>query len=462
MLIILLLISDAVLIDISFILGHYLKHGFSLSPYALIEQNSRLLVFATLTLIAVFNAFSLYAKNNRKSEVDEIGKIIGALTAGMLFFEFMTIFYRDLIFKRLIIFWAWFISCILIGLVRVGSIMVQKKLYKIGFGASNILIVGSGELSQTIQKKILDNPQMGMRIKGIISNRLDEIGREINGIKIMGGINDIKRIIRTQNISKIIFAIPEADSSVMMKVIEDCELEKVKFLFTPKILDIVASRINTDEISGFPLIAVNEIQLYGINAFVKRASDLILGCLILIFLLPLFLFISILIKIDSKGPVLFWQHRVGKNEKIFKMHKFRSMFLGAQDSVYSLIDKNEADGLIFKIKNDPRITRVGKILRRLSLDELPQIINVLKGEMSLVGPRPPLPGEVEKYSEWHRKRLRILPGITGLWQVSGRSELPFEDMVKLDVLYIENWSLWLDLKILLKTIPVVLTAKGAY
>lgn len=443
-------------------LGHYLKHGFPLSPFVLIEQNSRLLVFSIFTLIAIFNIFSLYSKNNRKSEVDEIGKIIGALTAGMLFFEFMTIFYRDLIFKRLIIFWAWIISIVLVSLFRISLIILEKKLKKYGFNSSNVLVVGTNEIAKMILNRVKSNPELGMRVRGIISDNPSDIGKNIFGFNVLGSISDIKSIIRDQNISKIIFAIPEADPSIMMKVIEECELEKVKFLFTPKILDIVASRINTDEISGFPLIAVNEIQLYGFKAFVKRSSDLILGSMLLILLLPVILIISILIKLDSKGPVLFWQNRVGKNGKIFKMFKFRSMFLGSDESYDSLKSKNEADGHIFKIKNDPRLTNVGKILRKLSLDELPQIINVLRGEMSLVGPRPPLPREVENYNEWHKKRLRILPGITGLWQVSGRSELPFEDMVKLDLLYIENWSLWLDLKILFKTIPVVLMARGAY
>ena len=247
-----------------------------------------------------------------------------------------------------------------------------------------------------------------------------------------------------------------------MKIIEQCETQHAEFQYVPRMLDIIESRISSDEIVGVPLITVKEIKLYGLNAFLKRSFDLISSSLLIVLLSPLFLVIAVLIKLDSKGGVFFRQKRIGQGGKEFFLYKFRSMIDGAEGLINKIADKNEADGPIFKIKEDPRITGAGKFLRRFSLDELPQIFNVFTGRMSMVGPRPPLPTEVKKYNEWHWKRLRVSVGITGLWQVSGRSQLPFDEMIKLDIFYIENWSLWLDIKILLKTIPVVISSKGAY
>jgi exopolysaccharide biosynthesis polyprenyl glycosylphosphotransferase len=199
-----------------------------------------------------------------------------------------------------------------------------------------------------------------------------------------------------------------------------------------------------------------------VDSVIKRAMDLTFGALLIPIAAPMMLGIAALIRLDSPGPIIFSQKRVGRGGKPFLTYKFRSMRVGAESEQTQLYNLNEASGPLFKIKNDPRHTRVGRWLRRTSLDELPQIFNVLRGEMSLVGPRPPMIAEVEKYEDWHKKRLDATPGMTGLWQVSGRSELTFDEMVMLDIYYIENWSPWLDLWILFKTVPTVLLARGAY
>jgi exopolysaccharide biosynthesis polyprenyl glycosylphosphotransferase len=196
--------------------------------------------------------------------------------------------------------------------------------------------------------------------------------------------------------------------------------------------------------------------------WLKRASDLLLGTIAIVGLAPVMLAIAILIKLDSPGPVFYAQERVGKDGKRFRMLKFRSMRQDADRLMAELRAKNEVTGALFKMKNDPRVTRVGRFLRRSSLDELPQVFNVLRGEMSLVGPRPSLPSEVATYEDWQLGRLRAIPGMTGLWQVSGRSDVPFHDMVRLDLHYIRNWSVWLDLEIILRTVPAVIGNRGAY
>jgi exopolysaccharide biosynthesis polyprenyl glycosylphosphotransferase len=220
--------------------------------------------------------------------------------------------------------------------------------------------------------------------------------------------------------------------------------------------------VSIDALNGVPLIGVKDVALQGFNLVVKRVLDFGLGAVALIIAAIPMSIIALAIKLNSSGPVLFKQTRVGRGGRTFTCYKFRTMVKDADKLLEELRHLNEVDGPIFKIKNDPRLTRVGKFLRQTSLDELPQVFNILKGEMSWVGPRPPTPNEVEKYSDWQRKRLDVTPGLTGLWQVSGRSDLSFDEMVKLDLYYAENWTLAVDITIMIRTVPAVLKREGAY
>jgi exopolysaccharide biosynthesis polyprenyl glycosylphosphotransferase len=222
------------------------------------------------------------------------------------------------------------------------------------------------------------------------------------------------------------------------------------------------SHLNVEDLGGIPMIGVREISISRPQMIFKRGMDVVISAVGTVVLLPFFALIALLIKLDSPGPVFFTQIRVGKGEHLFACYKFRTMRQGAESEQEKLLELNEADGPIFKIRNDPRITRMGRILRRTSLDELPQLFNVLMGHMSLVGPRPAPPSEVQRYQPWHKRRLEVSPGMSGLWQVSGRSELSFDEMVLLDLYYIENWSPVLDLQIALRTLPKMLTGEGAY
>jgi len=220
--------------------------------------------------------------------------------------------------------------------------------------------------------------------------------------------------------------------------------------------------MHVEEIAGVPMIGIKEVRISGLNQWLKRGIDIAFSALVLTLGAPLMALIALMIKLDSPGAVFFRQERVGKMGQRFTLYKFRSMVANAEEQRQALEALNEADGPLFKIKADPRITRLGKQLRRLSLDELPQFYNVWRGEMSLIGPRPGLPAEVERYQEWHKRRMEVPPGLTGLWQVSGRSELTFDEMALLDIYYVENWSPALDIKIFLQTIPRVIFGNGAY
>jgi exopolysaccharide biosynthesis polyprenyl glycosylphosphotransferase len=237
----------------------------------------------------------------------------------------------------------------------------------------------------------------------------------------------------------------------------------VSLLVAPGLTDVAGPRIHIRPLgTRLPLLHVEEPEFTGARKVLKEAQDRVIAAVATLFLAPLMLSLAVLIRVDSRGPALFRQVRVGKNGEEFCVYKFRSMHVDAEERLAALAELNESDGVLFKMRNDPRVTRVGRLLRRYSLDELPQLLNVILGDMALVGPRPPLPREVANYASDVHRRLLVKPGITGLWQVSGRSDLSWEDSVRLDLYYVENWSLALDLQILWKTFSAVLASRGAY
>jgi exopolysaccharide biosynthesis polyprenyl glycosylphosphotransferase len=248
----------------------------------------------------------------------------------------------------------------------------------------------------------------------------------------------------------------------IVSIITQCERERVRARIVPDMFQMTLSHLDVEDLGGIPMIGVREISISRGAMLFKRAMDVVISLAVLFFLFPLFLLIGVAIKIDSPGPVLFRQIRVGKDGELFACFKFRSMRRDAEKQQELLRDQNEADGAFFKIRNDPRVTSFGRFLRRTSLDELPQFLNVLMGHMSVVGPRPAPPAEVQQYQAWHKRRLEVAPGISGLWQVSGRSELTFDEMVLLDLYYIENWSPVLDVQIMLRTLPKIILGEGAY
>ena len=248
----------------------------------------------------------------------------------------------------------------------------------------------------------------------------------------------------------------------MLEIVETAHRGGVRVRIAPKTTELLLQRGEYVPGQGVPLFELQPPVLAGTDWALKRAFDLVVSLLVVVLGLPLWLLIALAIKLDSRGPVLYRDRRIGVGEREFGMLKFRTMVQGAAEQQAELEEHNEAGGALFKIRDDPRVTRVGRVLRRLSIDELPQVLNVLRGEMSLVGPRPLPLRDYQQLEAWHRKRYHVLPGITGLWQISGRSNLTFDDLVRLDFYYIENWSIWLDISILVKTLPAVIAGRGAY
>jgi exopolysaccharide biosynthesis polyprenyl glycosylphosphotransferase len=299
-------------------------------------------------------------------------------------------------------------------------------------------------------------------VVGFVDDNPDKGRTDIGRFQALGGVDNLPGVLEEQLIDEVIIALPWQAHRKIIRLVNECQRADVRARIIPDLFQLSLSRVDVDDINGIPLIGVREVSLTGFNLALKRVVDVVLCVASLALALPLMLLIALAIRLDTPGPVLFVQKRVGRGGRFFEILKFRSMVEGADAEQEVLRKTEEVDGRRFKLKDDPRVTRVGRFLRRISLDELPQLYNVLRGEMSVVGPRPALPDEVAEYQEWHRKRLEVVPGITGLWQVSGRSEMPFDEMVLLDVFYIENWSLGLDLRILLQTIPKALSGEGAY
>jgi exopolysaccharide biosynthesis polyprenyl glycosylphosphotransferase len=260
----------------------------------------------------------------------------------------------------------------------------------------------------------------------------------------------------------MVLSCPELDGSMLRRLAWELERDDIDLIVSSALVDTAGDRITVRPVDGLPMMHIEHPRLNGARRLIKSVFEVSLAALLLVLLAPLFLAIALWVKVDSRGPVFFRQVRVGRGGEMFPMYKFRTMHGDAEQRLQRLQERNDFAGVLFKIRADPRVTRSGRRLRRHSLDELPQLLNVLRGEMSLVGPRPPLPTEVDQYPQDMRRRLVVKPGMTGLWQVSGRSDLSWEDSIRLDLRYVENWSLTVDLVILIRTTMVVMRGAGAY
>lgn len=327
------------------------------------------------------------------------------------------------------------------------------------------IIVGSNAEAADIVRILQADRSAGLEPIGCLTSsfaqklELDFCSGEL---PVLGSARDIVQAVHDSGAETVIIASSAFDHDVLARMIADLRGIDIDVHISSGLFEVLTSRVLVTEVAGVPLITVRGISLSRTSRMIKRVFDLVVASLIVLVGLPVWLLLVLAVKLSSKGPVLYSQERMGRDGERFMMYKFRSMYRDADARLADLGDTNEATGPLFKMKDDPRVTPVGKWLRKFSLDEIPQLLNVLIGNMSLVGPRPPLPQEVARYKSKDWRRLEVVPGMTGLWQVSGRSSLTFDEMVRLDVFYIENWTVALDISLLFRTIPAVLIAKGAY
>jgi exopolysaccharide biosynthesis polyprenyl glycosylphosphotransferase len=462
----LLILSDVVLINVALIgafwmryeLGWFAEVGFGaeLSDYVLFAVILSILLPITFKLDGVYNG------RRGQSWFDQMYAIVNATAKGTIVLLALTFAFRPLVYSRLLFLEAAVLIVLLTGISRLVKGVAEARLRRRGIGVDRVLIVGGGEVSRTVIRTIVARPELGFQIVGLVDDNPDKGHTDIGRVKGLGDLNKLPEIVDHEGIDQVIITLPWMYHRKIMGIVHECERKRVQARIVPDLFQMSLSRVNVDDLGGVPLIGVHKTTISRGKRIVKRAIDVVLATGGGVLALPLMAILACAIRLDSSGPAVFRQLRVGKGGRQFWCYKFRSMHEGAEDERDFLEALNERDGAAFKIKDDPRRTRVGRWLRRSSMDELPQIYNVLRGDMSLVGPRPPLPEEVTQYEAWQLCRLEVAPGITGLWQVSGRSNLTFDDQCLLDIYYIENWSPYLDIKILLRTVPVVFTGDGAF
>ena len=327
-----------------------------------------------------------------------------------------------------------------------------------GGAARRYAIVGTGGLAREVVEAVEAHPEWGLRFSGFI--RMDGPTGGSRG-PFLGTVAQLGRILEDEVVDIVIFAVPRERLGEVERAVHVCEEQGVEVRISLDILRFGPGRMMVADMDGVPMLAFTRTPSDALAVGLKRAFDVVMSALVVVVLSPMFAAVAIAIRIDSPGPIFFRQRRMGQNGRMFEMLKFRSMYQDAEARLEALREQNEMSGPVFKMANDPRVTKVGRFLRRTSLDEFPQFWNVLRGDMSVVGPRPPIPSEVRQYKRWQRRRLSMKPGITCIWQVSGRNNIDFDRWMELDLQYIDEWSLWGDIQICFKTISAVLTTRGA-
>ena len=491
----LLVCTDTTLATLSFTMAFYLRHNEAIfyrtasgnlawarefAPYAV------LLPLVIPIRLLLLRYYDLYRVRGEFSFVEDMARVFKAIAISSLLIVAATFMYRGGVafrtfsYSRAIFLLDFLLALASVGavrmLLRAGQILVRRR----GVNLIPTLIVGRGPEAALCIQEMRARPELGYRVIGIVDpvfgNARIDAGSETSfeGVPVIGDLQSLPEAIRESGANEVIISDPNVPGEALFDVmIQTGRRRGVEFRIAPTLLNCLPSKTEIDQVGSLPMVTLFRSPLSKSARVAKRGSDLIIAGLALLVLSPLWLLIALIIKLDSRGPVFYKQERVGMDGRVFLFYKFRTMRAGTDDAAHREFQKRYIRGQpdsnqgndqrpAYKLRADDRVTRLGRILRRTSIDELPQLFNVLRGDMSVVGPRPPIPYEVESYELWHRKRLDMKPGITGLWQVSGRNRLPFDEMVRMDLYYIENWSLLLDVKIVLQTLPVMWRGEDAY
>jgi exopolysaccharide biosynthesis polyprenyl glycosylphosphotransferase len=421
---------------------------------AAMHETRHTVAFAYLVTVLLFARSSLYSA---RAERPGLSRIVACLFQVMLVALIFAVVNGQRFSSYYIFYGSLFFATVYVGLLRVGYERLTGALLRAAGYRRRSVLVGTGKHIEAVAHALGDMSR-GPQVVGYISLK----PRPDNGLHSLGAIDDLPAILEDNRIDEVIIADPDFPQEQAIDLVDQCHERGVTVRVAPSTMGILTHRAELVPGQSVPLFELQPPVFEGIDFAVKRAFDVVAASAVLLFLSPVLLSIALAVKLTSRGPLLYRSRRPGIGGLPFDCLKVRTMRSDAEDMQDELERLNEASGPLFKIRDDPRLTAVGRVLRRFSLDELPQLVNVLRGQMSLVGPRPLPQRDFERLEDWHKKRYLVLPGVTGLWQVSGRSELDFDDLVRLDFLYLERWSVFLDLTILLKTIPAVIKGKGAF
>ena len=463
-------VADISTIFVSFFFSVYLlRQDANINFFEFIKVSQPILflfLFLSFFFLFLFQFNGLYRINIILNRAAHITAIIKALYYGALNIVLISFLIKssEIIDSRLIIFTFILISFPLLYIVRVEALRYLYIKLKNNQFRRNVIIVGDGKAGKLLATKLMFENPIGIDIIGFVDDDL-EVGEEVvSEKKVIGRISEIQDIINIHKVDEILIAIEDGGYERLLNILDICKKLNVKVRLTSELFSIVAKKIGTEKYADVPVIDVSPQYFNKLTLVFKRAFDIVFTLVVLAILSPIFIIISLLVKLSSHGPVFFKHMAVGKNGKPFMFYKFRSMYENdgedeeRKNMMLEFMNDKNSEGK--KIINIRRVTWLGRILRKTSLDELPQLFNVIKGDMSLVGPRPCLPYEYAHYDDWHKRRVSVLPGCTGVWQVWGRSTVSFKDSVVLDLYYINNMSPWLDLQLILQTIPTMFFLRG--
>ncbi len=463
--IIYLIISDVLItvlaLRTAYVARLHLPFGIALAPRH-VHFPSGLYIVAAALWLSVFLLLSVYDPRDTLRVHREVQRVL--LASGVAAASFAGLLYltvRDL--PRLLYIYFVILLPLLLVIHRLTLRLAFRYAGPRVRDTERVLLVGAGPLGREVAKRLRELSWCGLELVGFVDDDVALQGRTIDGVPVLGRQQDIIQIIRNYHIDEVIFALPRHAQAQMADIIRSLYATPVSIRVVPDLLDLSISQATVETFEGIPLIGLRNSPIRGFNRVVKRGIDLLFASLALLLVWPLMLIIAIAIKVTSpSGPIIFKQDRIGENGRVFKMYKFRTMIPDAEKHFDKVIRRLPDGTVVHKSKDDPRVLPIGRILRRLSLDELPQLFNVIKGDMSLVGPRPEIPQMIQYYQPWQWERFTVPPGITGWWQISGRADKPMHLHTEYDLYYIQNYSPLLDLRILWRTIGVVLRGKGAY
>lgn len=469
-----LLLADVTAVTLAFVVAYHIRAvvlpAEHLVPGPLLPFTSYLvfLVFGTVLWTISLAGVGGYTSHRIQPFGREAWEVVKASgIAGLLFVVGLFVGKLDekvlaggRLSRGLVLLW---VLCAVVALIAERWLIrsAAHRVRRAGRNYRNIIVVGTSEMGREIARAIRGHTHWGLRIVGFINERPEDLEGDLDGVPILGTWDRLIPFTETSVVDEVIIAAPDLPSRTTQEIVN--RLGERGICARVGLLDpAVGGHLKVDRLGNVPLLSFDPTPVGELGLVFKRCVDFLVSLPLCLLLLPLFTILALLVRASSPGPVVFRQERVGLQGRRFALLKFRTMRVGAEEDRSELEHRNEMSGPVFKLRDDPRITGVGRFLRRSSLDELPQLWNVVKGDMSLVGPRPQTPKEVGQYQPYQRRRLSMRPGMTCLWQVEGRSDIDFEAWVDLDLEYIDNWSPWLDLRILLRTVPAVLSGRGAY